>query len=83
MKQRRDASGKPGPRTLRQRVNRFMAWIRYKVPQGLRLPLGIVLIFLGFLGFLPVLGFWMIPLGFAIAALGMRPVRQWWRNRRH
>ena len=28
-----------------------------------RIGLGILLIFFGFLGFLPILGFWMIPLG--------------------
>ena len=33
-----------------------------------RLIVGVVLIFLGFLGFLPILGFWMIPLGIAVLA---------------
>ena len=31
--------------------------------RGARIGIGILLIFFGFLGFLPVLGFWMIPLG--------------------
>jgi len=38
--------------------------------------LGIVLICLGFLGFLPILGFWMIPLGAMLAWLDIGP---WWR----
>lgn len=34
-----------------------------------RAPLSLVLIAGGFLGFLPILGFWMIPLGLALIAL--------------
>ncbi len=34
-----------------------------------RVPLAIALIAGGFVGFLPVLGFWMIPLGVALLAL--------------
>ena len=37
----------------------------------LRIALGVLLILLGFLGFLPVLGFWMIPLGLALLALDL------------
>lgn len=53
-----------------------------------RIALGIVLIFGGFLGFLPVLGFWMVPLGIAILAYDIPRVRlfrqkfmAWWRSR--
>ena len=37
----------------------------FAMPQsrGVRIGLGVALCFLGLLGFLPVLGFWMIPLG--------------------
>ena len=42
---------------------------------GWRLPLGVVLILFGFLGFLPILGFWMIPLGIAVAAMDIRRYR--------
>ena len=34
----------------------------------IRIPLGICLVLLGTVGFLPVLGFWMIPLGLALVA---------------
>ncbi|MEO1139218.1 MAG: GNAT family N-acetyltransferase [Pseudomonadota bacterium] len=44
------------------------------MPPGLRLILGIVLIIGGVFGFLPILGFWMIPLGVAVAALDIRPL---------
>jgi len=47
------------------------------VAPGLRLPVGLLLICFGFLGFLPVLGFWMVPLGLAIAAMDIRPL---WRR---
>lgn len=33
-----------------------------------RIIVGVVLIILGFFGFLPILGFWMIPLGIAVLA---------------
>ncbi len=34
-----------------------------------RVPLAIVLVAGGFAGFLPILGFWMLPLGLALLAL--------------
>jgi hypothetical protein len=62
-----------------------------------RVPLGILMIFAGFLGFLPVLGFWMLPLGLLLLAVDLprlqpavssasirvrRRVSAWWRRRR-
>lgn len=67
---------------LKRRLRRFQAWVRLRIPFGLRLVLGILLILLGLVGFLPVVGFWMIPLGIAIAALDIRPMRRRWRERR-
>ncbi|MCA0433957.1 MAG: hypothetical protein LCH46_11920 [Proteobacteria bacterium] len=46
----------------------------------LRVPLGILLVLGGFLGFLPVLGFWMLPFGLLILSIDFPPVR---RFRRH
>ena len=43
----------------------------------LRLPIAVVFILGGFLGFLPVLGFWMIPVGLVLLAVdlpGIRPI---------
>jgi hypothetical protein len=37
----------------------------------LRMPLAIMLMAGGFVGFLPVLGFWMLPLGLALLALDL------------
>lgn len=36
----------------------------------------------GVFAFLPVLGLWMLPLGFAIAALDVKPLLKWLRSRR-
>ncbi|MBI6629849.1 hypothetical protein [Pontibaca salina] len=75
----------PRPATgtgLKRRLRRFQAWVRLHIPFGLRLALGILLMLLGLVGFLPILGFWMIPLGIAIAALDVRPLCRRWRERR-
>ncbi len=45
-----------------------------RLPPGLRLVLGILLISGGILGFLPILGFWMIPVGISVAALDAVPL---------
>lgn len=65
-------------RTIRI-VARVRHWTRGHVPFGLRLPLGLVIIAGGFLGFLPILGFWMIPVGIAVAALDVAPMWRWAR----
>lgn len=44
--------------------------------------LGLMLIAGGVLGFLPILGFWMIPLGIGVAALDIKPFLKLWRGRR-
>jgi len=67
---------------LRQWRRRVQLWTGRKLPPGLRLFAGLLLICGGFLGFLPVLGFWMIPLGLAVAALDVVPVWRWLRGRR-
>ena len=53
-----------------------------------RIALGIALIFGGLLGFLPVLGFWMIPLGLVVLSYDVARVRRlrrrllvWWSRR--
>ncbi|MDP5348637.1 MAG: hypothetical protein NWT12_06295 [Paracoccaceae bacterium] len=60
---------------------RFLVRVRRKVPPGLRLLVGLLLIIGGLLGFLPVLGFWMIPLGLGVAALDVLPLWRWLRGR--
>ncbi|SEL22542.1 hypothetical protein SAMN05443999_104129 [Roseovarius azorensis] len=74
-----DMSVKAKLRRMRRRVQ---LWSGRRLPPGLRLVVGILLIGGGVLGFLPVLGFWMIPLGIAVAALDVVPVLRWLRGHR-
>ena len=50
-------------------------WARYSVAPGVRSLLGVLLMAAGVLGFLPVLGFWMFPLGVAFVALDVPVTR--------
>lgn len=73
---------RPETRTrLRRTLARALVRVRRTLPPGTRLPAGIVLMAGGTLGFLPVLGFWMIPLGVGVAALDVKPLLAWWRGR--
>ena len=46
------------------------------MPPGIRTLVGLALMAGGVLGFLPILGFWMLPLGIAIASLDFPPLRR-------
>ena len=46
----------------------------------LRIGLGLMLIGFGLLGFLPVLGFWMIPLGLLVLSVDLPSVRRFRRR---
>ncbi|WP_201120749.1 hypothetical protein [Sulfitobacter sp. EhC04] len=65
---------------VKRRILRVLIWVRLHVPPGLRLILGILLMIGGVFSFLPVLGLWMLPAGFYIAALDVVPL--WRRVRR-
>lgn len=61
-------------RRLRRKIQVYAArWL----PPGLRLLAGMLLMLGGVLGFLPVVGFWMFPLGLAVAALDAVPLWRW------
>jgi hypothetical protein len=57
-------------------VRRAVGWADRKLPRGVRSVLGLLLIVAGVFGFLPILGFWMIPLGIALIALDFPPLRR-------
>jgi len=43
-------------------------WLLRQIVRGLRILLGILLIIGGLFGFLPIVGFWMLPLGAIVLA---------------
>lgn len=62
---------------IKVRLRPTLARIRHTVPRGLRFVVGALLIVGGAFGFLPILGFWMIPLGIMVAAMDVRLYRRW------
>lgn len=70
-------------------LKEWVAHLRHPSASWVRVPLGLLFIIAGFLGFLPILGFWMVPLGLVLLALDVallrRPtaqlivsVERWW-----
>jgi hypothetical protein len=57
-------------------LRRGVTWAQAHVPPGVRSAFGVLLIAGGVFGFLPILGFWMIPLGAALIALDIPPLRR-------
>lgn len=53
---------------------RMLKWGRDHLPRGARSLIGILLMIGGIFGFLPILGFWMFPLGIAFVALDIPPM---------
>ena len=46
----------------------------------LRILIGVLLVICGLFGFLPILGFWMIPLGLLVLSIDIPRVRRWRRR---
>ena len=63
-------------RALPRPVRRSYVWLVQPQLIWVRMPLGCVLIAGGTLGFLPVLGFWMLPLGALLIGEDIPPVRR-------
>ncbi len=76
-------------------LERFVNGLLDRRMRAIRIPLGILFILAGLVGFLPVLGFWMLPLGILLLALDLpvlrppvtammirmrRRIRLWWRK---
>jgi hypothetical protein len=57
-------------------ARRAVVWGRRRLPAGLRTVVGVAFIAGGLLGFLPALGFWMIPIGFVLVALDVPPLQR-------
>ncbi len=61
---------------LPHRMAAFIRWARDPKRFWLRVPLGILLFFGGFLAILPVFGMWMTPLGLVLLAQDFGPMRR-------
>jgi hypothetical protein len=48
--------------------SRIITRIRRPTSRLVRLPVGVLMVFGGLFGFLPILGFWMLPLGLLLLA---------------
>lgn len=55
---------------------RVVRWAQRRLPPGIRTAIGLLLMVAGLLGFLPILGFWMLPLGLAITISDFPPLRR-------
>lgn len=53
---------------LPRKMRAWVRWLRQPASRWVRIPAGLLLILGGLLGFLPVLGLWMLPLGLALLA---------------
>lgn len=51
-------------------------WVRHPSRVWLRIPLGVLLFFGGFLAVLPIFGMWMTPLGLILLAQDFGPIRR-------
>jgi len=74
-------------------AQRATTWLRRPRARWLRIPIAVLLILGGWVGFLPILGFWMVPLGALLLPedipilrqsmlQGLGAVQRWWDRRR-
>jgi hypothetical protein len=74
---------------LPKRLRGSLRALRQPSGRWLRIPAGVLLIAGGVLGFLPILGLWMLPIGLALLADDVPLLRSWrsrildWVERRH
>ena len=83
-------------RSLDRLQSRLPGWIARPVgglrkpdARWIRIPVGVLFILGGLVGFLPILGFWMVPLGLLVLSIDLAIARRWrrrleiwWGNRR-
>jgi hypothetical protein len=62
-------------RRLPASLAKAMSWIRRPAPKSVRMPLGVALVAGGTVGFLPILGYWMLPVGLVILARDVPQLR--------
>lgn len=77
------------PTVPRMRLNFGRFSIAVPASKSARITLGLLLCLGGLLWFLPILGFWMLPLGLMMLSIDLAPIRRmrrrfelWWGRRR-
>jgi hypothetical protein len=74
---------------LPRRARSVVRFLRQPSGRRFRIPAGVFLTFAGLLGFLPIVGFWMLPIGLALLADDVQLLRSCrtrildWIERRH
>jgi hypothetical protein len=75
---------------MKSRRKRLLDGLRKPKLRLVRIPAGVLLVLGGLIGFLPLVGFWMLPLGLAILAIDiplagrlLRKLRELFRSLRH
>lgn len=61
-------------RSTREWWCRLQSFLERRIPFVLRSAIGLVFIAMGVVGFLPLVGFWMIPLGLSLIWLDIGPL---------
>jgi hypothetical protein len=64
------------PRQLIPRMQKMLM----RAPKPVRIMTGCLLMLGGLFGFLPLLGFWMLPLGIMVLAIDVPWIRRRWRR---
>jgi hypothetical protein len=62
-------------RRLPQQAQHILRWLRQPAPRRVRIPMGLLLILGGVFSILPILGLWMLPLGLALLAENIKPLK--------
>lgn len=76
---------------IKTRMRRVFSRKNLPRSRAARIAIGVLLVIGGIVGFLPILGFWMVPMGLAILAIDIPIIRRftrratvvltrWWRR---
>jgi hypothetical protein len=65
---------------MKEFVQRYFRLLKTTPNHQLRKTVGVLLVIGGLLGFLPVLGYWMLPVGLALLAVDSPLARRLYRN---
>lgn len=61
--------------SFRQKIKTFREKVS-RLPKPVRIVVGVLFVLFGLVGFLPILGFWMVPVGLAILSIDIPIVKK-------